>query len=114
MKESLPSSIKVHTAQLVSTLVWLNSKNKVSSVAGSLLRLGLGVAIGAEQRQLAVPRQRDLRAGIAALLDVLPDQPIEMLQRRRGKAEARRVGGWQRIAVGHGCLLRGIRREDAT
>ena len=72
-------------------------------------RFGLGIAVSAEQRQFAVPRQRDLRAGIAALLDMLPDQPIEMLQRRRGEAEARRVGGRQRI-VGHGCLLPRVRR----
>jgi hypothetical protein len=68
-------------------------------------RLGLGDAIGAEERQLAVPRQRDLRPRISALLDVLPDQPVEVLQRRRGKAEARRIGGCQGIAVGHGDLL---------
>jgi hypothetical protein len=36
---------------------------------------------------------------------MLPDQPIEMLQRRRGKAEAGGIAGWQRIVVGHGCLL---------
>ena len=67
--------------------------------------LGLGIAIGAEQRQLAVTRQRYLRAGVTAFLDMLTDQPVEMLQRRRGKAEARGVGGGQRISVGHGGLL---------
>jgi hypothetical protein len=52
-----------------------------------------------------VPRQRDLRAGIAVFLDMLPDQPIEMLEWRRGKAEAGGIAGWQRIVVGQGCLL---------
>jgi hypothetical protein len=31
-------------------------------------------------------------AGILALFDVLADQPVEVLQRRRRKAEARGVG----------------------
>jgi hypothetical protein len=34
MNDSLPSSTNVHTAELVSTLVWLNSKNRLSLVAG--------------------------------------------------------------------------------
>jgi hypothetical protein len=67
--------------------------------------LGLGIPVGSEQRQLAVTRQRDLRAGVTAFLDMLPDQPVEMVQRRRGKAEARRIGGGQRISVRHGGLL---------
>ena len=87
MKDSLPSSTSVQTAELVSTLVWLNSRNSVSSPAPARPRFGLGVAIGAEQRQLAVPRQRDLRAGIAALLDMLADQPVEMLERLLREAE---------------------------
>ena len=36
MKDSLPSSTRVHTAELVSTLVWLNNKNRVSLAAGIL------------------------------------------------------------------------------
>jgi len=43
--------------------------------------LVLGIAIGAKQRQLAVARQRDLGPGIAALLDMLADQPIEVFER---------------------------------
>ena len=77
-------------------------------------RLGLRVAISPEQRQLPVPGQRDLRARVTAFLDMLPDQPVEMLQRGRGKAEARRVGGWQRVVVEHGCLLPGVQSQDAT
>ena len=50
-----------------------------------LARFGPGVAIGAEHRQLAVPRQGNLRARITALLDMLPDQPVEMLQRSAAK-----------------------------
>src|SRR5205809_764919 len=76
-------------------------------------RLGLRVAISPEQRQLPVPGQRDLRARVTAFLDMLPDQPVEMLQRGRGKAEARRVGGWQRVVVEHGCLLPGVQSQDA-
>ena len=64
--------------------------------------LGLGVAIGAEQRKLAVPRQRDLRAGIAAFLDMLLDQPVEMIERLRGEAETGGIAGRQRIVTGHG------------
>ena len=51
--------------------------------------LGLRVAIGAEQRKLAMPRERDLRAGIAAFLDMLLDQPIEMIERLGGETETR-------------------------
>ena len=65
---------------------------------------GLRVAIGAEQRKLAVPRERDLRAGIAAFLDVLLDQPIEMIERLRGEAETGGIAGRQRIVAWH-CLV---------
>ena len=34
-----------------------------------------------------MPRQRDLRAGIAALLDMAADQPIEMIERLLREAE---------------------------
>ena len=111
MKDSRPSSTSAHTAELVSTLVWLNSRNSVSPVAGTLRALGLGVAIGAEQRQLAVPRQRDLRAGIAAFLDMLADQPVEMLERLAGKAERRGVAGGQRVVVGMAFLQQSCERE---
>ena len=93
-------------------------------------RLGPGVAIAAVERQLPVPRQRDLRARIAPFLDMLADQPVEVLQRLGGEAERRGVAGGQRIAVGHGGLLwrvckrryymtgafcgRGMRREPAS
>ncbi len=69
-------------------------------------RLGLGVAIAAVERQLAVPRQRDLRARIATFLDMLADQPVEMLQRLGGKPQARGVAGGQRVVVGHGAFLK--------
>ena len=51
---------------------------------------GPGVAIGAEQRELAVARQRDLRAGIAALFDMLADQPVEMFERLQRRSRALR------------------------
>jgi hypothetical protein len=60
-----------------------------------------GVAIGPEQRKLAVPGQGDLRARIAAVFDMLLDQPIEMLERLGGKAEARGLAGRQRIFGRH-------------
>ena len=102
MKDSLPSSTSVHTAELVSTLVWLNSRNRLSLVAGQFGGLGLRVAIGAEQCKLAVPRERDLRAGIAAFLDMLLDQPIEMIERLGGEAETGGIAGRQRIFAWHG------------
>ena len=67
-------------------------------------RFDLRVAIGAEQRKLAVPRERDLRAGIAAFLDVLLDQPIEVIERLRGEAETGGIAGRQRIFAWH-CLV---------
>jgi hypothetical protein len=83
------------------------TEQKEQCLAGRryLLGLGLRVAVGPEQRKFSVPRQRDLCAGITAFLDVLPDQAVEMLKRRLGKAEACRVGRWQRIVIGHRCLL---------
>ncbi len=87
MNDSLPSSTSVQTAAEVSTLVWLNSRNSVSLVAGTVAALGPRVAIGAEQAQLAVAGQRDLRAGIAALGDVRLDQRIEVIQRPGGEAK---------------------------
>ena len=36
MKDSLPSSTSVQTAEEVSTLVWLNSRNRVSFAAGTV------------------------------------------------------------------------------
>ena len=68
-------------------------------------RFGPRVAIAAEQRQLPVPGQGDLRARIAALLDMLADQPVEMLQRLGGKAELGGIGFGQRVGLGHGGLL---------
>ena len=64
--------------------------------------LGLRIAIGAEQRQLPVPRQGDLRAGIAAFLDMLLDQPVEMLDRPGSEAKAGKIAGRQRVIARHG------------
>ena len=66
--------------------------------------LGLRVAVGAEQRELAVPRERDLRAGIAAFLDMLLDQPVEVIERLGGEAEAGGIAGRQRISPGMDCF----------
>jgi hypothetical protein len=41
------------------------------------------------ERQLAVACQRDLRARIAALFDVLADQPVEVFERLKRRAERR-------------------------
>ena len=89
MNDSLPSSTRVHTAAEVSTLVCENSRNSVSLVAASC-RPVARVAVGAEQRQLAVPGQRDLGAGIAALLDMPADQ-----QHRARRAGGARSRGWR-------------------
>ena len=59
--------------------------------------LGPGIAIGAEQRELAVARQRDLRAGITALFDMLSDQPVEMFERLQREAERFGVARGQRV-----------------
>ena len=45
----------------------------------------------ARQRQLPVTGERDLRAGIAALFDMLADQPVEMLERPLRQPETLRV-----------------------
>jgi hypothetical protein len=50
---------------------------------------------------LAVSRQGDLRAWIAAFLDVLLDQPVEMIERLGGETETGGLGGWQRIVAWH-------------
>ncbi len=67
----------------------------MSLVAGYRAAFGPRVAVGAEQRQLAVPRQGDLRAGIAAFVDVRPDQRVEMIERlvRRSRAPTRLDSG---------------------
>jgi hypothetical protein len=45
---------------------------------------------------------------------VLPDQPVEMLKRRRCEPEAGGIARWQRVFVRHGFLLREGRKADAT
>ena len=76
-------------------------KQQPQRVVGSLPGFGAsaGVTIGAEQGELAVPSKRDLCAGIAALVEMGPDQCIEMLNRLRCEAKAFQIGGGKR--VGH-------------
>ena len=62
---------------------------------------GAGVAIGAEQPELAVAGEGDLRAGVAALGDVRLDQRVEVIERLGGKTECREVGFGKRIRGGH-------------
>ena len=56
---------------------------------------GAGVAVSAEQRQLAVAGEGDLRAGVTALGDVAADYRVQMVQRFAGESEAFQVGGGQ-------------------
>ena len=80
MKDSLPSSISVQTVALVNTFVWENIWNRVRSFTACAPGVRAGLAVAAEQQQLAVPRQRDLRTGIAARRDVLLDQRLEVIE----------------------------------
>ena len=72
---------------------------------GLLAALGLRVAIGAEQREFAVPGKRDLRAGIMAGVDVGADQGVEVIQRLAGEAKTFEIAGRQRVGLWHGLKL---------
>ena len=75
------------------TLVFEYSSHSVSSLAGLAGVFEARVAEGAEERELAVPRHRDLGARIAALGDVPRDDLDEALERLRIEAERRRMDG---------------------
>ena len=108
MKDSLPSSISVQTAALVNTLVCENIWNSVRSLAAPCARIRAGLAVAAEQQQFAVPRQRDLRAGIAALRDVLLDQRVEMVDLPRCDAVLCEVACGKRIGIDFDGRIHGV------
>ena len=66
---------------------------------------GARAAEAAEQRQLAVPRHGDLRAGIASVLQMPRDQRVERGEAARIEAEAGGVALGQWVCVGHGGFL---------
>jgi hypothetical protein len=62
---------------------------------------GKGMAVGPEEGELAVPRDCDLRAGIAPVVDVAADQPVEIGQRLFRQVELARGAGGQRKFARH-------------
>ena len=56
-------------------------------VLRGLVGFNVGLTEGFKQRQLPVPRQRDLRAGIAALGDVFLNHAAQLVQRGHMKAQ---------------------------
>ena len=77
-------------------------------VGGLRARVRAGLAVAAEQQQLAVPRQRDLRAGIAALRDVLLDQRVEMIDLPRRDAVLCEVACGKRIGIDFDGRIHGV------
>jgi len=76
-------------------LVWLTTGTASQPLAWRSFGAGLGVAIAAEEGQLAVLRPALSARRDSVFLDMLADQPVEMLQRRRAKAEANGIGRGQ-------------------
>jgi hypothetical protein len=72
------------------------------------------VAERLEQRELPVPRERDLRAGIATCVDLAPNEFAQLCKRTLVQTEVRGAGCLENEGGGgHGLGLPFVGRSDA-